>query len=224
MDGRRNGAWALIAGAVLVVVVFAVHPSHAGGAPVVGPFTLAQLVHGTALVGVPLLAFGMWQMAELLGLERMVVRFGLILAGLAMALTANAAVVSNFMTPAAARASAMNHAPAVATGVSSASPAPAQMQMPPLVGVSVALNRGFAQVHVGYFSLALLLFGVGALARFPIVGWAGIAVGAYPVLWQLSGRFSPETTTMPWIAFPQAAWLMAMAIAMLRSAHNEASG
>ena len=98
------------------------------------------------------------------------------------------------------------------------------MQMPPLVEMSVALNRGFAQVHVAYFSLALLLFGIASLARFPIVAWAGIAVGAYPVLWQLSGRFSPETTTMPWIAFPQAAWLMAMAIAMLRSAHNEASG
>lgn len=222
MDGRRSGAWALIFGAILVVVVFAVHPTHAGGAPVLGPFTLAQLVHGTALVGVPLLSFGMWQMGEWLGLSRPVVRMGLILAALAMALTTNAAVVSNFMTSAAARVSAMSHPPAAAPTATAASTGPAQMQMPPLVGVSVALNRGFAQVHVAYFSLALLLFGIAALGRFSILGWAGIAVGAYPLLWQLSGRFSPETTTMPWIAFPQAAWLIAAAIVMLRAGRKAA--
>ena len=223
MDGQKSGALALIAGSLLVVMVFALHPTHVGGAPILGPFTLSQFVHGAALVGAPVLAFGMWQMADWLDWRRVVTKAALLLAALAMVLTVNAAVVSNFVTPAAARASMPAAGPQmVHPGPAAHPPSAMRIQMPPLVATSVALNRGLAQVHVAYLSLALLLFGAALLGRSRLLGWSGVLVGAYPVIWQLSGRFSPETTTMPWIAFPQAAWLIAVAVAMLRTSRSAA--
>lgn len=221
MTARRAAAGALIAGAILTILLFAFHPSHVAASPVLGPFTLSQLVHGTALVAVPLLLLGLWQMAEWIGIERPPARLGLLLASLAMFVTINAAAVSNFATPVAARASmaAMHHAPPAKSAPPRAHPAPMSIeQMPPLVQLSVALNRGFAQVHVAFLSLALLLFGYALWTRSRLLGGAAMAVGLYPVLWQLSGSFSPETTTMPWIVVPQSLWLAAAGLAMWRDA------
>ena len=88
--------------------------------------------------------------------------------------------------------------------------------MPPLIQTSVSMNRGLAQVHVSYLSLAILFFAWALRRRFMTLAVTGAIVAIYPLLWQLSGRFSPETTTMPWIAFPQGLWLIAVAIVMLR--------
>lgn len=223
MTVQRTAAGALIAGALLSILVFAIHPAHVIAKPLLGPFTLSQLVHGTALIAVPLLLLGMWQMAEWIGTERVSVRLALILSTLAMVMTVNAAVISNFVTPVAARASmaAMHHAPPPATA-NRPHAAMAAADMPAVIQVAVATNRGFAQVHVAFLSLALLLFGWALLRRNPLLGASGLLVGLLPVLWQLSGRFSPETTTMPWVVFPQSAWLIAAAITMLRDGDSRA--
>jgi hypothetical protein len=216
MDANRSGAWALVAGSVLACLVFAFHPSHVDSRPLFGAFTLSQIVHATAIVAAPLLLYGMWSMAEWLGLRSGAVRLGLVLAAFAMLLTANAAVVSSFVTPAAAQASMPSPHPAAAhraaAGHSARRPA-----MPPLVQVSVALNRGLAQAHVATLSLALLLFAWGLRARSTTLAAFGGIVGAYPLAWQLSGTFWPSTHSMPLIVFPQSAWLIAVAMLMLRT-------
>lgn len=216
MTAHRSGAFALMAGAALAVLVFAFHPAHVAAHPVLGPFTLSQLIHGIALVAIPLLLLGTWQMAEWIGFGRAPVRLAFLLSALAMIATVNAAVISNFVTPVAARASmpamaAMPHPPA-----QHARPMTLD-RMPAAIQVAVATNRGFAQVHVAFLSLALGLFGWALRRRHLVLGATGMLVGLYPVLWQLSGRFSPETTTMPWVVFPQSAWMIAAAIAMLRA-------
>lgn len=216
MSNSRAGALAMIIGAILTILVFAFHPSHVVEQPLLGPFTLSQLVHGTALVAVPLMTFGLWQAGEWLGLDKPGVRLGVLLAFLAAATTVNAAVVSNFVTPVAARTSmdAMKaHAPPAGHGAASTAHA-----MSPLVSTSVAMNRGFAQVHVAFLSLALLLFGLAARSRSAVLGWTGAAVGAVPLLWQLSGTFAPSTHTMPLVAFPQSAWMIALGVLMWRKA------
>src|SRR5690349_12791139 len=109
MTNERVGASALIAGAILSILVFAFHPSHVVEQPLVGPFTLSQLVHGTALLGVPLMAYGLWQLGEWLGLDRPASRMAVVLSLLAAAATVNAAVISNFVTPAAAKLSMISH-------------------------------------------------------------------------------------------------------------------
>lgn len=211
MTNERAGPLALIAGAVLSILVFAFHPSHVVEQPVLGPFTLSQLVHATALIGVPLLAYGLWQLGEWLSLDRPAARMALVLSLLAAIATVNAAVISNFVTPAAAKMSMAGH-PAPRPG---GSPATQRMTMPPLVSVAVATNRGFAQVHVAFLSLALLLFGLAVRSRNALLGWAGMAVGLGPILWQLSGQFAPSTHTMPLIIFPQALWMIAAGTIML---------
>jgi len=214
MTNDRAGPLALIAGAVLSILVFAFHPSHVVEQPLIGPFTLSQLVHGAALLGVPLLAYGLWHLGEWLGLNQAAARMAVVLSMLAAAATVNAAVISNFVTPAAAKVSAGQgaapHAARLRHGARS-------VTMPPLAAVAVATNRGFAQVHVAFLSLALLMFGLAIWKRQPLLGWAGVSVGLLPILWQLSGTFSPSTHTMPLIIFPQSLWMIVAGVVMLRS-------
>ena len=224
MTNDRAGPIALIIGAILSILVFAFHPTHVVEQPVLGPFTLSQLVHGTALLGVPLLAYGLWQLGEWLGLDKAAPRMAVVLSLLAAAATVNAAVISNFVTPAAAKVSMMGHggspqaaAPDAARVGHGSAP---RMTMPPLVSVAVATNRGFAQVHVAFLSLALLLFGLAIRSRNALLGWSGVAVGIGPVLWQLSGQFAPSTHTMPLVIFPQALWMIAAGTVMLRRASD----
>lgn len=223
MEAGRSGAWALIAGSVLACLIFAFHPSHVDERPLVGVFTLSQVVHATALLAAPLLLYGMWAMADWLGLRNGAVRLGLVLAGFAMLLTANAAVVSSFVTPAAAHASRLpTHGPAAhVSAAPTARPGhalvPRAHPMPPLVQVTVALNRGLAQAHVATLSLALLLFAWAMRGRSRVFAATGAIVGAYPLAWQLSGTFWPSVHAMPLVVFPQSAWLIAVAVAMLRS-------
>ena len=220
MTNDRAGPIALISGAILSILVFAFHPSHVVEQPVLGPFTLSQLVHGTALLGVPLLAYGLWQLGEWLGLDKAAPRLAVVLSLLAAAATVNAAVISNFVTPAAAKMSMMGHAAPPHAAAPQAAPAghgsAPRMTMPPLVSVAVATNRGFAQVHVAFLSLALLLFALAIRSRNALLGWSGVAVGIGPVLWQLSGQFAPSTHTMPLVIFPQALWMIAAGTVMLR--------
>ena len=223
MTEVKYGAWAMIASAILTMLVFAFHPAHVAGQPLLGPFTLSQLVHGTALVAVPLMAFGLWQFGEWLGLDRAIVRLAVLLSFLAAATTINAAVISNFVTPVAARAAMPGHgrpavAPAAAHPQRSVHEAARPHVMPPLVAMSVAMNRGFAQVHVAFLSIALLLFGLAIRSRSAVLGWSGAAVGSFPILWQLSGQFAPSTHSMPIIVFPQSIWMIAAAVSMLRAA------
>lgn len=213
---NRAGAVALIVGAILSIFVFALHPAHAAVAPVVGPYSLSQIVHGAALAGAPLLAFGMVQVVVWLGVERPLAQLALVLALFAITMMIASAVVSDFVIPVSAKAvmtemlrGAVMHGPTVHS----------MEQMPPLIQSMVALNRGFAQVQVFYLSIAILLIAF-ALRRHRLLAITGGFVGLAPVLWQLSGTFSPEITTMPWIVIPQSLWLMCVA-AMMLGRHRE---
>lgn len=220
----RSGAWALIIGSIMTCLVFAFHPSHLDQHPVFGAFTLSQIVHSGAILAAPVLLYGVWAIAEWLDWTGPA-RLGFVFGAIGLMLTVNAAVVSSFVTPAAAVASGMTMPEAAAQHPQvqlhphpdgSSMHGPQMMKMPPLVQLSVAMNRGLAQVHVALWSLSLLLLAF-ALRRRSMVLWAGGSlVAAFPLLWQLSGRFSPETHTMPLIVFTQGAWLIAVAALMLR--------
>jgi hypothetical protein len=215
----RSGAAALIIGSVVTCLVFAFHPSHIDPRPLIGAFTLSQIVHSAAILAAPVLLYGAWAVADWLGWTA-TARLGLVCAAFAMMLTVNAAVISSFVTPAAAHASG-SIMPS-ADGGHPVETHHAAMQMPPLVQLSVAMNRGLAQVHVALWSLAILLFAFAIWRRSSALSVGGMLVGGFPLAWQLSGTFSPETHTMPVIVFAQSAWLLAVAAAMLRA--NRTSG
>jgi hypothetical protein len=215
----RSGAWALMIGSVMTCLVFAFHPSHIDPHPIIGAFTLSQIVHSGAIIAAPVLLYGIWSLAEWLDWSAPA-RLGLVFGAIGLVLSVNAAIISSFVTPAAATASGLvlssmaanphmqSHGASAMHGMAS---------MPPLVQLSVAMNRGLAQAHVALWSLSLLLFAFALLRRSSALWAVGSLVAAFPLAWQLSGRFSPETHTMPIIAFTQSAWLIAVALAMLRS-------
>jgi len=223
LEFTRSGAIALITGSVVTCLVFAFHPSHLDPHPLVGAFTLSQIVHSAAIIAAPVLLYGAWAVANWLGWTT-AARLGLVCAGFAMMLTVNAAVISAFVTPAAAQASGLMMQQAAGPNPhlqSPMAPSPgghhAAVQMPPLVQLSVAMNRGLAQVHVALWSLAILLFAFSIWQRSPALSATGLLAGAFPIAWQLSGTFSPETHTMPMIVFVQGAWLIALAVTMART-------
>jgi len=220
MSAIRGGAWSLIIGSVITCLVFAFHPSHIDPHPLLGSFTLSQMVHSAAILAAPLMLFGMWEMTRWLGADRPGNALALTFAALAMVLTVNAAVVSSFVVPAAAEASAVtmpepSHDPSIAVAKVHQRHAMQIGDMPPLVRLAVSLNRGLAQAHVALLSIALVLFALGLWRQSRGLAAAGLLVGAFPLLWQLSGRFSPETHTMPLIVFTQSAWIIAVAARML---------
>lgn len=229
MTNHRDGAWALITASVLTCLLFAFHPTLHDPAAMVGTFSLSQIVHATALIAAPLMAYGFWEVATWLGLGRSTVRIALLVSLLSLVLTMNAAVVSNFVTPVAIEASReaaqAAHAPAAPAHSAARTVtyphldtgAAVRHKPSPLGRVVVAFNRGFAQVHVALLSIGIMLFGLALWGRSLLLAGLGAAVGAYPLIWQLSGTFSPETTTMPWIVFPQSAWLIAVAVVMVRA-------
>lgn len=218
----RSGAIALIVGSAVTCLVFAFHPSHIDPHPLIGTFTLSQIVHSAAILAAPVLLYGAWAIADWLG-SPAVARLGLVCAALAMMLTVNAAVISSFVTPAAAEASgpAMQSAAGANPQSRVHLPPPPEahhdrMQMPPLVQLSVAMNRGLAQAHVALWSIAILLFAFAIWRQSAGLSLTGAVAGAFPLAWQLSGSFSPETHTMPVIVFAQSAWLVAVAVTILR--------
>jgi hypothetical protein len=222
MRPGRTGVAALVAGATLTIAVFLFHPSHASGADLVGRFSMSMIVHGAAMIAAPLLLYGMWELAS--WSDAAVARVGFAAGAIAMVLTVEAAVVSSFVTPAAVRASSSIMMPATGMPMhklAGAHPSMDLSSLPPLVQVSVSLNRGLAQAHVALLSLGLLLIGLSLWHRSRSLALTGIAVGSVPLLWQLSGLFSPETSTMPVVMFPQSVWLIAAAAVMAHASNQE---
>ena len=82
-------------------------------------------------------------------------------------------------------------------------------------GLSVVRD---AEIESSIRRMAESVFGVAGISRSAILGWSGVLVGAYPLAWQLSGQFSPSTHSMPLIVFPQAVWMIAAAMVMVRAA------
>src|SRR3954468_1359353 len=113
MRADRFGAGALVAGAAPTAAVFLFHPSHVSQQDVIGTFSISRIVHATAIVAAPLLLFGFWELS--CWIPRPLARLGLCSGAIALVFTANAAIVSSFVTPAAARASGavLAHAPAL---------------------------------------------------------------------------------------------------------------
>jgi hypothetical protein len=202
MDVNRTAGYCLIFSAVAMFLLIFVHPAHGGGVAVIGPFALQDLVHGLALTVAPIGALGAVILTRHIG-------FGRPSAGLALAFyllgsvaLVAAATISGLVTSEAVSAA---HA---ATG-------PDRLLFAKISKLSVWLNRGFANVHVAYFSLAMLLWDIGWQRHFAIRA-TGIAAALGLLAWQLSGSFEPDTHSMPLVVAIQGAWLIAAATSLLR--------
>ena len=202
MTTDKAGGSALIVSSVMMIVLVAFHPTHGGGAPVVGPFTVQGLVHATAILSAPLAAFGTVILARHIGLARPLAGLGLVtyLFG-AVALMA-AATISGLVTS------------EVVTATMAADGADRET-FGKISHLSVWLNRGFANVHVAFFSIALILWGLASreTAMLRITGLVG---GVGILAWQASGTLQLTPHTLLIIVIVQGGWLMAAAVDLLR--------
>jgi hypothetical protein len=191
MSLDRWGAGALILGSILYITLMAVHPSHVG-APVIGHLSLNALVHGTALFISPMLAFGFITLAMRLGLDRPLPLLGLsfyLFAALWMTL---AATMSGLVIPEIVEA---GRDPPRVFAIAAEDPEQRRMLLQTLAAYTVWLNRSFAQVYVGLFSVAMLLWSIAwptrALADW-IVRILGLVFGLGLLAWQISGQLDVE--------------------------------
>ena len=191
MNLDRGGAVALILGSIAYIALMAVHPTHAGGVPVLGHLSLSALVHGTALATAPVLAFGYVALAARLGFDRAIPVLGLAFALLGIVFGMLAGTMSGLIIPEIMQAAHVTrHA-----GAAPVDPVALQAQLQGAANYTVWLNRSFAQVHYAMFSVAMILWCVAWAGR-GLAGWVvrglGLLIGLAILAWQISGMSNLE--------------------------------
>lgn len=207
MSMERAGGLALATGAIAYIALMSVHPSHAGGNPQFGPFTLSGIVHGVALTVKPILVFGFFAFSRWLSFEKPLVALAFSFYALAALFTMLAGTMSGLMFPYMVAAA---HAPG--GDVES---------IRLLAQYTTWLNRSFAQVHYDFVSVAILLWSIAWPAKSPLAWIAralGVAVGVGVLGWQFSGTMNLEACQGALIVTAaQGVWTLCAAAALLHA-------
>lgn len=205
MSMERSGGIALAVGALAYIALMAVHPSHAGGHPIIGTFSLSGVVHATALVVQPILVFGFVVFTRHISFGRPLALLGLCFYVISAFFTMMAGTMSGLMFP---------------FMVSAAHQPGADMEsIRAFAQYTTWLNRSFAQVHFDLASLAILFWSIGLPAKSPL-GWiarvAGVAVAVGVLGWHLSGAMNIEARQGALIVtLAQGAWTLLVAAMLL---------
>lgn len=191
MNLDRGGAVALILGSIAYIALMAVHPTHAGGAAVLGHLSLSALVHGTALATAPVLAFGYVALAARLGFDRPIPVLGLSFALLGIVFGMLAGTMSGLVIPEIMQAGHVRQHP----GPMPIDPEALRAQLQAAANYTVWLNRSFAQIHYAMFSVAMILWCFAWTGR-GVGGWIvrglGVLIGVAILAWQISGTSNLE--------------------------------
>lgn len=187
----RWGAGALILGSIAYIALMAAHPSHVG-APVIGHLSLSALVHGTAMVTNPVIAFGFLVVTLRLGADRPLAYLAFSFYIFSAFIVMMAGTMSGFVIPEIMQAG--HHPPRDPTGAV-IDPEGLRLRLQALANYTVWLNRSFAQVHVTLFSIAMVLWSIAWPTR-AITDWAvrvlGVVLGLVVLAAQLSGHLDME--------------------------------
>lgn len=185
-ENFKTGAVALIGGSVATIALMALHPVHFGG--------MNGIVHGTAIVSAPVLAYGGYYLSRFIGRAP---------AGLAGSLYVFALVASIV----AATMSGLV-APVLVEGGAETPRT--------LWDFERALNQGFAHVYTGLASLAVALWGLAWRGHWGLRGW-GVIAGVGILAWQMSGTLTLDVHRMGAVVLLHASFLIAAGVAMLRA-------
>jgi len=206
---RNNaGAGALIVSWVIYIGLMAVHPTHLGG-PALGHVTLNDAVHWSALLNLPLLAFGYVEMARGLG-WRPLPLLGLcatlfsLFAGL-VAGVLNGLVMPEVLDP---------------SRVAEIGPAGVDA----LRRLVWWTNQGFSSIHYALAAIGMGLFGLAWLRR-PggrAVGVAGVAAAAGFLAWLATGLWRPDVHGALAVVVVLGAWSISAAFVLRGRAEAEA--
>jgi hypothetical protein len=192
MSLDRWGAVALVVGSIAYIALMAVHPTHAGGGPVMGHLSLSALVHGAALFFNPILAFGFLALTMRLGTSRPLPLLAFVFYALSAVMVMLAGTMSGLVIPEIVQAGQnppRGHDGAVID------PEALQVRLQALAHYTVWLNRSFAQVYTALFSIAMILWSIAWPSR-GVADWIvrilGIVIGLAVLAGQLSGHLDME--------------------------------
>ncbi len=212
MTEEKTGALALIIGASMYVVVMVFHPSHIAS-PVVGHLTLNALVHGLALVMVPIMAFGAFSLSRVLDARRPLPAVGLAFYSFGLMGVLIAATMSGLVMPEIIGAA---HAP-------DADPSVSFQQIAMFSGW---INQGFAHVHVAFMSLAIVFWSLAwtETLRFRrTLRTLGMICGLGILGWQIFGNLTLDVHGMGVVVFAQSGWTILAGLSLWAGKHRAKS-
>jgi len=165
----------------------------------------------------PILAFGFYTLAMRLGLGRPLPLLGLVFYLFAALWMTLAATMSGFIIPEIVEA---GRDPPRMFAVATEDPEQRRMLLQALAAYTVWLNRSFAEVYVGLFSVAMVLWSIAWPTRaFSdwIVRVLGFVIGIGMLAWQLAGNLTLEAQHGALlVTLAHSVWTMLAASLLLR--------
>lgn len=203
----KAGAAALIFGWLAYIGLMAVHPTHLGG-PSLGHVDLNDAVHWTALLALPVLAYGYLEMARWLGTDRPLPLLGLSFIAFSLVTGMGAGTMNGLVMP-----EVLHAGPGEGMGPES---------LEALRHVVWWINQGFSAVHYALAAIGTGVFGLAWLSRpggRPL-GVAGLAVGAGFLAWMATGTWRPDVHGAGVVVLALGAWSISAGFAMRKAAEE----
>lgn len=211
MQRERLGGWCMIGGALLGVVVMALHPTSRDimRDPRVQA-TLNMLVHSVALAGLPISAYGAFILSRRLARFTAAAELALAFYAAAIVATMAAAVASGFLAPGLL----------VDLNVADASTKAIDMALLGLVG---SINQSFAKIFVVGASVAIIMWSATMVRRreFGAAGGIGLVVGVLPLVGVLAGHLRLDVHGFGAVVVLQTIWWLVIGVALLRGPARE---
>lgn len=201
----RAGAWAIVAGTVLSVGLMLAHPSTVGTMQI-GPFDINVIVHATAVLATPLLAYGAFELTRVIGqpLGGIALAFYLF----ACAAIVSAATMSGFVMTSLVEAA---HTPGASRS---------GIEFQGLANLVHWQNQAYANVYTGLAAIALVLWSAAWRAA-PVQRVLGIVVGGGTLAWMLTGTLTLNIHGMLAVTLGQAVWMLVAATKMMPAARAQ---
>jgi hypothetical protein len=208
MQRERLGGWCMVGGALLGVLVMALHPTsldimHDPRVQTV----LNTVVHSLALAGLPISLYGGFVLARRLAGESPVSELALAFYAAAVIATMAAAVASGFL------------APGLVVGLGAADAATKTMDMA-LLGLVSNINQSFAKLFVVGASVAIIVWSTIMVRRriFGAAGGVGLVVGLLPLAGVLLGHWRLDVHGFGAVVVLQTIWWVMVGSSILKSA------
>jgi len=199
----------LIAGALLGVVVMALHPTgHSLAEDFQRQAALGSIVHGVAIAGIPVTFLGLLGLWRRLGGTRLATA-GLVAYGWAGIAVLSAAVMSGFVSTTMIGRSMR------------ADDESARTLYHALADLSFQMNQGYAKVFLVASCVAVILFSAGILATRRLAsaaGSAGIIIGALLLVLFGVGHLTMDVHGFGAMTVAQALWFVAVGALLCRDA------
>lgn len=207
-DNPKAGAAALIIGWLAYMALMAVHPTHLGG-PSLGHVDLNDAVHWTALLVLPVMAYGYFGMARCLGASRALplLGFSFVIFGLVAGM--GAGIMNGLVMPEVLRSTR------------EAETSPDSLEA--LRHLVWWINQGFAAIHFALIAVGTGVFGLAWLAR-PggrALGVTGTLIAAGFLVWLASGTWRPDVHGALFVVLALGAWSISAAFVLRAGARPE---